>query len=367
MLKIFAPLVRADHVKWMRLQTAESVKERVLRLLISLMALCAIHACAMMYFEQLHLADAVWVTLTTVTTVGYGDFSATTAGGRISTIILLYIAGISLLAQVASEFLEYRIERRNRMILGQWRWKGMKDHILIINAPGEDSSLYLTRLVKQIRKTPELADVPVQILAPQFENGLPIELRELGVVHRCAVPDAHGELQLCNVNSAKYVLLLAPDRYDQHADAITLNLLIHLKDSGVTTPILAEAVLDENRERFMRFGAFTVLRPIRAYPEILVRALVAPGSEVIMEDLFSYGGVHPTRVEVELQGQWGDIATKLIMSNFGVPLGYVSASDRVESSPDVEHSVDAKALLLMVTSDHDVTSAKVRALFANQQ
>jgi len=363
MLKIFAPLIRKDHVIWMKLQTAESVRHRVVRLLCLLLLLCIIHATAIVFFEGLSIPNALWLTFTTVTTVGYGDFSASTAGGRIATVVLLYVAGISLLAQVAGEFLEYRIERRTRMILGQWRWQRMKDHILILNVPAEDSDRYLSRLVKQIRHTPELGDIPIQILTTAFKDGLPLHLREQGVVHRAASPTAIGELELCNAGSARFIVLLASDYASADSDALTLNLLVMLSDLGIRTPTLAEAVLDESRERFIRFGATLVLRPVRAYPEIVVRALVAPGSEVIMEDLFTYGGVYPKRINVEVQGRWGDIASSMICANFGVPLGYVSVSDRVETSPDAHHEVDAKALMVMVTPNHDVTTEKVKALF----
>lgn len=143
MLRIFAPFLREDHIVWMKLQSAESVRGRVYRLFTMLMTLCFMHSVAIVYFEQLSFGDALWLTFTTVTTVGYGDFSASTLGGRLSTIFLIYLAGISLLAQVAGEFIEYRMERRNRMILGRWRWKRMKDHILILNVPDEDSTRYL--------------------------------------------------------------------------------------------------------------------------------------------------------------------------------------------------------------------------------
>ncbi len=47
------------------------------------------HTLAMMAFEELALGDAVWLTATTMTTVGYGDLSASTAAGRWSTVILV--------------------------------------------------------------------------------------------------------------------------------------------------------------------------------------------------------------------------------------------------------------------------------------
>jgi len=44
-----------------------------------------------------------------------------------------------------------------------------------------------------------------------------------------------------------------------------------------------ECVDDENRHRLYSIGARVVLRPTRSYPEIVVRAMVAPGFEAIIE------------------------------------------------------------------------------------
>ena len=359
MLKIFSPLLREDHLTWMKLQTSETIRERVLRLLLCLLLICGLHSIAMMLFEDLSLPDALWLTFTTVTTVGYGDISASTYAGRISTIFMMYFIGISLLAQVAGEFIEYRLERRTRMIIGQWRWRQMENHILIINVPNVDSERYLRRLVRQIRTTPSLKDIRIQILTTAYPDGLPIALREQGVVHRNASPVVRSELDICNASQAHSILILAADSFDPQSDAITLNILLHLQELGIQNRVLAEAVMDENRERFLRFGAQSVLRPIRAYPEILVRALVAPGSEVILEDLFTYGGVYPKRVDLSIEGRWGDIAAKLIHANLGIPLGYISIGGHVISSPDVENDVQAKAILLMVTDNHVVSASTV--------
>jgi len=363
MLRLFSPLLKDDHKLWMRMQTAESIRGRVVRLLMMLISIIIVHSIAMILFEGLALSDALWLTMTTVTTVGYGDISAVTPLGRISTMVMLYVIGISLLAQVAGEFVEYRIERRTRMIIGRWRWRQMKNHILIINVPNADSERYLGRLVKQIRFTPGLVATAIQLLTPDYPEGLPNTLKEAGVVHRSASPEMPKELAACNASQAAFIIILAADGLDARSDAMTLDILLQLKDLGVDakTKILAEAVLDENRERFIRFGADSVLRPVRAYPEILVRALVDPGSEVILEDLFTYGGVYPKRVEGDIHGLWGDIAKSLISANLGVPLGYISPSGHVVSSPDVTHEVKASALLLMVTPDHNVTSEQVIA------
>ena len=41
-----------------------------------LMLIFALHTVAMMSFEKLSFGDSLWLTLTTATTVGYGDLSA---------------------------------------------------------------------------------------------------------------------------------------------------------------------------------------------------------------------------------------------------------------------------------------------------
>ena len=59
------------------------------RFLLLGLAVASVHVLAMMEFEDLSLRHAVWLTMTTLVTVGYGDFAAKTALGQTSTILLL--------------------------------------------------------------------------------------------------------------------------------------------------------------------------------------------------------------------------------------------------------------------------------------
>lgn len=77
---------------------------KLARLLAILFLVIFIHTVAIHYFEGLSLSDSAWLSFTSITTVGYGDFSAKTVEGRVTTIILIYIVGIWLLAQLAGDF-----------------------------------------------------------------------------------------------------------------------------------------------------------------------------------------------------------------------------------------------------------------------
>jgi len=69
---------------------SSSFGKRILFLLMLLVLLVAINTVVMMRFEGMGFADSLWLSLTTITTVGYGDFSAQTFIGRASTVLFLY-------------------------------------------------------------------------------------------------------------------------------------------------------------------------------------------------------------------------------------------------------------------------------------
>lgn len=333
-------------------QSRNNATGRLKSLLLQLSLILLLHVVAMMTFEKLTFIQSVWLTLTTVTTVGYGDVSATTEIGRASTIIFLYVIGIWMLAQLAGEYLDYRMDRRDRIAKGHWNWKKMKDHIVIVNAPDKNGEQFLLRLIRQFRETPSLADLPVVLVSDLFPQGLSRALCDMGVVYKnvnTSLGDFFGEV---NIDEASYVLFLAQDSFDPRSDSLTLDLLDQFERNGSEALVIAEAVQDSNINRFKTIGADSVLRPIRAYPEIIVRALSAPGTERILEDLFSHYGASIHRYDTVVENKsWKAIACALIQEELGTPLGYIDANGEVRTCPPEGESIMAKAILMMARDE----------------
>ena len=310
-----------------------------------------IHVIAMRVFEGLSWGDAAWLTMTTMTTVGYGDMSATSPLGRLSTVLMMYMIGIFLLAQIAGELIDYRIYQREKMRKGLWSWE-MKNHIVIINTPEKDGSRYLQTLVEQIRKSTSLEEYPIQIFSRNFPEGLPEELASLGVVLRQGHPEGRSEMAEVDVAHAAFIIVLSVDVSEYRSDSITLDILDQLKQYETPAYVIAECVQDENRDRLRAHGADAVLRPVRAYPELMVRAMAAPGTETILEDLFKHEGVHPRRYELQIEAQtWGKLAARIVLRGLGTPLGYVDQSNRIITNPKSDTVVTGRAIFLMVNHD----------------
>ena len=298
------------HYKYTRHYTPD-FSLRLIKLVSLLFVLVLIDAAGMMFFEGQSLGDALWMGLTTITTVGYGDISPSTTGGRLVTIVFLYAFGISILAHIITEFVEHRLwvsaEKKN----GRWRWN-MKDHILIINIPKIDSDNYLRKLVKQIRATPALSEYPVQILTDKFSGILPKKIAEFGAIHFSGNAENSDNLRAVNVSDASYIIVIASDHADQQSDSLTFDVLDRIQEIGSKAMILAEAINDDNRTRLRRAGANVVIRPIRAYPGFIVRSLVAPGTEEVLEDFFTHDNAHMHRFDISFQDQcWKDLVCRL--------------------------------------------------------
>ncbi|MCY3839186.1 MAG: ion channel [Gammaproteobacteria bacterium] len=340
---------------------AGAIRRRLVRAICLFLILFAIHVLVMMVAEGYGLGDATWLTITTATTVGYGDISAETLVGRTATTLCMYVFGIFLLAQIATDVFDYRALQRDRRRRGQLEWNNMKDHLLVINVPTEHPEAYLARLVADIRNTPELADIPVQLLTTSFPEGLPTTLVNEGVTHYTAVAENTESLRAANAGVAKHIVVIAGESNDPRADALTYDILSRIADISTKASIVVEAVDDGNRQRLLDAGANTVVRPVRAYPEIVVRAMIEPGTERVLENLFTHEADRLARFDAEFSKlRWRDVVSQFIQGGAGVPLGYVD-SNGVHTNPSPDPICTGAGVITLIKDASDVTRETIEA------
>lgn len=332
-------------------QTEKTIKRTLWRTASIMLCLIAIHASLMVHFEGMTFGQGIWLTLTTLTTVGFGDLSPTTAMGQAATVGLMYFCGITLMTFLISDYVDFRIARREKIRTGHWNWN-MEKHILIINSPKYNRENYFTRLITQIRENAEYVDIPVQLLNMDFPDGLPDCLRELGAVHVHGTPSNPAHLKRAGAHRAKHIVVLARNEYASDSDSFTFDVAHRLNELHVCHNVISECVIDDNRPRMQDLGVKSVLRPIRSYPEIIVRSMDAPGSEVIIEDMFTRANDHPHRYPVWLEGEpWADVVNALIQANLGTALGYVTEEGKVVAHPNGCDHVYAQSLILLVKTE----------------
>ncbi len=342
-------------------QLKYSVHHSLIRSIIKSSLLLSIiftlHIGLMMHYEGLSLGDATWLTFTTATTVGYGDISASTTQGRIATVLLLYLGGIFILAKIVGDYFDYRLEVRNKKNKGQWSWK-MHDHIVILNTPSYSGERYLQRLIQQFRASRYYENTPIYLLTRQFPDGLPNFIAQFNkVMYYHGNPGNPQDLESVYVDKARDIIVLTKDENDESSDGRTFDILHRLKDMNVNASVLAECVEDINRARLEEAGANIVLRPIRAYPEMIVRAFDAPGSERIIENMFNSEGDGYRRYDVEINNtSWCDVVTRLISHNVGIAVAYIDRhTNEMIYNPPANATPDIQALIT-ISKDNNVHS-----------
>ena len=330
------------------------IKRSLIRSVLLLFVIISIHVYLMTVFEAFSWQDALWLTLTTLSTTGYGDISATTSAGKISTVVLLYLGGIFILAKAAGDYFDYRTNIRIKKMQGFWEWH-MSDHLLVINTPSQQGEQFLIRLFKHLQQS-EIQSHTVQILTTQFPQGLPSQLSKMsGIAHFTGSGTITEDLISVNVTHAKYIVILAIHEESRDSDSRTFDILHRLQGMTLNDDvlILVECVDDDNRQRFRQAGANMIIRPMRAYPEMLIRGLVAPGAEQIIENLFSSIGDLYLRIEVDIKDlYWKDIVCHLIQQDYGMAVAYINMETGLcDTNPHADIKITTRYLFIMANSD----------------
>jgi voltage-gated potassium channel len=102
------------------------------------------------------------------------------------------------------------------------------------------------------------------------------------------------------------------------------------------------------------------MRPIRAYPEIAVRAVLAPGSENVIEELFdSAGSEYKTISTPAMSMQWSAVMQVCVAGDFGTPLAWIREDDEIIINPYGSSIAHYKGLILAVSDQATWTNAQL--------
>ena len=344
-----------------------SAKSRLITLLILMAFILFLHSCAMFYFENMDFGDALWLSLTSVTTVGYGDYAAQTIWGRFFTVILLYIVGIAILAQSATTYFDYRYEIKNRITTGKLKWK-MKDHIVFVNCPKETAAEFFYYAISGLRKSSvTISKSPIAIVSDSFKEGMPTKLQKLDVVYVNQGNLNDEGIEAACILKAKIVVILSRNRFDPNSDSINFEITDRLRSLGFKGRIIVEATQDEHRKRLKNAGANNVLRPIRTYPEMLMRAILAPGSERVMETMFDSVGEECIRYNINVEMKWIDIIIKLATKNHGLPISYEREDGEIINNPPPNSIIKTTAIFVLVARGHKKSDRQIMSILKGKR
>ena len=240
-----------------------------------------------MYFElpekpDLAWSDALWWSIVTMTTVGYGDFFPETTLGRMLVGFPTMLLGVGVLGYglslVASAMIESRLLEA----------KGMKamhltDHIIICNFNSVEKAL---QLVREIHEDSSTRDAHIVIVDKDLDE-LPAELAADYVHFVKGDPSRKATLDQANLATCKAVLIQADTNDINNSDDKNLKACLTIEATCPQVFTVVECVKPENVVFFRRCHCDSVISMASLTGQMMIQELQDPGVNTIVSELTS--------------------------------------------------------------------------------
>ena len=288
--------------------------------------------------------DAFWWSIVTVTTVGYGDISPASLGGRIVGIFLM-ILGIGFLgvltATIASVFIENKLMENKGM-----RTSSVKDHFAICgwNFKGFD-------IVAELRADEKSRNLPIVIIAPIDEK--PIDDPDLHFIRGEITSETLGK---ANIGEAHTVMVLSNDSLELNVrDAKTILNTLTIKSLYPDLYVCVELVESKNVAHCQLAKADEIIVVGELSTNLMVQAALDHGITHMVTELVSnrYGSqLYKVGVPNSMVGQtFYDIMSRL-KKEFGILcLGVEKKKDnRLIANPEAEFRLSREDELVVIAT-----------------
>lgn len=248
-------------------------RTRLLVAFVTLLLVIIISTLGLAYFEDWSLFDALWVTIVSLTTVGFGDIVPQSVQGRVFLLIVL-IVGVGTVAYsigaIINTLVEGQISRimeRNKMMKAI---KQLNNHIIVCGAGRVGTQV--AQILKAEKVPYVLIDINDEIISQRQVEG-----------HLAMIGDATADEVLLEAGIAKaqgMVCALSEDAY---------NVFIVLTARAISPniKIVSRAERPESVEKMRRAGADKVISPAKIGGYQMAMSMLKPATVDLVDTLFA--------------------------------------------------------------------------------
>lgn len=242
---------------------------KIMRGVMMLAMVLLIGTIGYMVIEEWQLLDALYMTVITITTVGYGEIRQVSEPGRIFTIFIIF-AGMGILGYTFGMVAQAMVEFQVRSILGRRKLglkiKSLKDHYIMCG---------YGRIGRIIAQELNSNKIPVIVIDQNPDSKEALENQDIPYI----IDDATSEDVLIEAGIERAKGLIAVVESD--AD----NLFITMTARGLNSDlyILARADEEQTQKKLLRGGADRVVLPYLIGGHKMAQTIVKPAVTDFLE------------------------------------------------------------------------------------
>lgn len=327
-------------------------RENVINLLIVILFIVLISGFIIAYFEPgVSFPSGVWWSIVTLTTVGYGDISPSTAGGRILAVIIMFF-GIGLLGMLSASLATMLISKRLRENKGMCA-STFDNHIILCEWNHRAKAI-----LKELRSDALTESLPIVLVADIAEK--PVEDENLFFI-RGAVNEE--TLEKANLKHAKTIIVLGDDKVAPTArDAQVVLTTLSIESTNPDVYSVVELVDKANEQHCLRAHADEVIIGSELSSHMIASAAADHGISRVVSELLSsrYGNeLYALPVSEDMEGtKFLDIFIDMKTQNNTTVLGVQKGrGGEFVSNPDADYIIDKKDYLIVISQDRTANTA----------
>ncbi len=326
-------------------------RENVLKLLAVILAIVLASGFLISFFEPgVSFISGIWWSIVTLTTVGYGDISPSTAGGRILAVFIMFF-GIGLLGMLSASLATILISKRMKENKGMCQ-SNVENHIIICEWNHRSKAI-----LKELRADVETEDVAIVLIAAIDEK--PVDDSNLFFVKGVVCEET---LEKANLKTARTVIVLGDDSLEPTGrDAKVVLSILTIESLNPAVYSVVELVDRANEQHCQRANADEIIVGSELNSHLIARAARDHGVSRIVSELLSsrYGNeLYFMPVVEEMVGKtFLDLFISLKTKKNTTVVGIRKNLDAdVVSNPDPDSIIETGDSLLVIARDRTKNS-----------
>ncbi len=332
----------------MKSPQANPMSRRLTVTAVALLALIAIGIAGYQVLGNMNFVEAVYMTVITLTTVGFSEVHPLSNAGRIFTIGMI-IGGVSVVAYAFSSLTQF-------VVSGEWQqqWQTQRRRRMLNQLTQHIIVCGYGRVGKNV--VHELASERLPFVVIDSDPAKVAHLHELG--HLALPGNAADEhlLQEARIDRARGLVVCAS------SDAENVYIVLTARGLRADIPIVARANYEESEAKLRRAGADRVILPFTIAGHRMVSLLVRPEAADFMDEALRVGGTDLLLEQINLAANSvlanQTLAQSELGSKFGVTVLACRQPDgKLETRPGAETILQPEARLIVLG-----TSDQLRAL-----
>jgi voltage-gated potassium channel len=297
------------------------------------------------------LLDAFYMTVITITTVGYREVHPLSPGGQIFTMVLA-VTGLGVLLFTLARVGQAVFEGELANVLGKRRMMNrideLEDHYVICG---------FGKVGRPVAEGLSTEDLPFVVIESASELG--DSLAELGILHLIGDATDESILERAGVARAKTLLALLP------SDADNLYITIAARDMNADIKVIARATDHAGEVRLKRAGANDVVSPARTAGLRVLQAAVNPAAVQFVELVTKQQTLQLSLTEIPI-GSRSKLRDKTIAEcgirgRYGVIIVAVNRGEGMTFNPDPGTTIALGDVLMVLGEDIDIAQLQADA------